>query len=146
VACLTRKGKDLEIVSVCLPQGTVRDVDRAVADVGYPSRSELVRDAIRGLLKSKSELDSLKGHIAGVIILIYDHGASKQVSDVRHAHMDIFISFMHSDLRGRAPTGGGDAHKCCEVLMFSGEASEVREAYNQLRSVRSVEDTTLYVA
>ena len=143
---MTRKGKDLEIVSVCLPQGTVKEVDRAVADVGYPSRSELVRDAIRGLLKSKSELDSLGGHIEGVIILIYDHGASKQVSDVRHAHMDIFISFMHSDLRGRAPTGGGDGHKCCEVLMFSGGASEVREAYNRLRSVRSVEGTTMYIA
>lgn len=143
---MTRKGKDLEIVSVSLPQGTVKDVDRAVADIGYPSRSELVRDAIRGLLKSKSELDSLGGHIEGVIILIYDHGASKQVSDVRHEHMDIFMSFMHSDLRGRAPSGGGDGHKCCEVLMFSGDATEVREAYNQLRSVKSVEDATLYVA
>jgi len=146
VARLTRKGRDLEIVSVSLPQGIVRDVDEAVSDTGYPSRSELVRAAIRGLLKSKAELDAIEGHIEGVIILLYDHAASKQVSDVRHDHMDIFSSFMHSDLGERAQPRGGGGHRCCEVLMFSGDAAEVREAYNGLRSLKSVEDTLLFIA
>jgi hypothetical protein len=60
--------------------------------------------------------------------------------------MDIFSSFMHSDLSERASSKGGNGRMCCEVLMFSGDAAQVREAYNRLRSVKSVEDTLLFVA
>ncbi len=143
---MTRKGKDLEIVSVSLPGGTVREMDRCVVEVGYPSRSELVRDAVKGLLRSKVELESLRGHIEGALILLYDHEAEVAVSDIRHEYMHVFTSFMHSDITCRPGPGGPRPRMCCEVLMFSGDAAQVREAHNRLKGIKHVAEIMVFVA
>ncbi len=143
---MTRKGKDLEIVSVSLPLGTVKEMDRAVEEVGYPSRSELVRDAVKGLLRSKVELESEAGHIEGAIILLYDHEAEVAVSAIRHEHMEVFSSFMHSEITCRRGKAGECPRHCCEVLMFSGEAADVRAAHNRLKGTKHVTEMLVFIA
>jgi metal-responsive CopG/Arc/MetJ family transcriptional regulator len=143
---MTRKGKDIEIISVSLPKKTVDEVDAVIAELGYPSRSELVRDAIRALIKSKEELDKLEGQIEGVLTILYDHRASQEVSNIRHDNMHIFRSFMHSDFSNETCRVGDKGCMCCEVLMFSGDADTVREAYYKLRSIKHVVESTLFVA
>jgi len=143
---MTRKGKDVEIVSVSLPPGTVREMDRAVEEVGYPSRSELVRDAVKGLLRSKVELEAVQGHIEGAIILLYDHDAEVDVGAIRHEHMAVFSSFMHSELTCRQGRGGECPRHCCEVLMFSGDAADVRAAHNKLKGTKHVTEVLVFIA
>jgi len=145
-ARMTRRGKDVEIVSVSLPPGTVREMDRAVKEVGYPSRSELVRDAVKGLLRSKVELEGVQGHIEGAIILLYDHEAEVDVGTVRHEHMAVFTSFMHTELECREGMDGQCPRHCCEVLMFSGDAVDVRSAHNRLKGTKHVTEVLVFIA
>lgn len=143
---MTRKGKDTEIISVSLPESTAREMDRLVADAGYPSRSELVRDAVRGLIQSKLELANLEGTVEGVMILLYDHKASREVSDIRHANMHLIKSFMHTDFDDHSCSVHEKACKCCEVLMFSGDAQDVRRLHDAFRTTKHVEESLVFLA
>jgi len=127
-----------KIVSLSLPDKILADIDNAVENIGYTSRSELVRDAVRGFLREKSEVSKFEGHINGVLMLVYDHECAARVSEVRHKHMSVFKSFMHADF-----DGGDD---CCEVLMFCGEAKDVRNSYNQLSTLVGVKEARIFLA
>lgn len=127
-----------KIVSLSLPINILSDIDSAVSSVGYSSRSELVRDAVRAFLREKAEVAKLEGHINGVLMLVYHHNSAAQVSEVRHHHMGVFKSFMHADF-----DGGDD---CCEVLMFCGEADDVKESYNRLSTIVGVKEARIFLA
>ncbi|NIP33503.1 MAG: ribbon-helix-helix protein, CopG family [Thermoplasmata archaeon] len=143
---MTKKGKATEIISVSLPESTAREVDRLVDEKGYPSRSELVREAVRGLIRADQRLADVDGEVDGVIILLYDHKASREVSDVRHANMHIIKSFMHTDFSDHSCSVHEDACKCCEVLMFSGPAVEVRRVHDAFRTTKHVEESLVFLA
>ena len=134
----TNNSANARVVSLSLPDDILREVDREVREAGYSSRSELVRDAVRCFLKGKEEVSELSGHLDGVMVLVYGHRHAAQVSEVRHRHMSVFKSFMHADF-----DGGDD---CCEVLMFCGDAAEVREAHDSLSTIVGVKLTRLFLA
>jgi len=135
---MAKNVKGAKIVSLSLPDEILKDMDRAVEEIGYTSRSEMVRDAVRAFLREKSEVSKLKGHINGVLMLVYDHECAARVSEVRHKHMGVFKSFMHADF-----DGGDD---CCEVLMFCGEAEELKNSYNQLSTLVGVKEARIFLA
>lgn len=126
------------IVSLSLPDSILGDIDRAAKEIGYTSRSELVRDAVRAFLKEKAEVAKLEGHIDGIMLLVYHHDSAAEVSEVRHRHMGVFKSFMHADF-----DGGDD---CCEVLMFCGEAEGVKASYDQLSALVGVKEARIFLA
>ncbi|MCI0497041.1 MAG: CopG family ribbon-helix-helix protein [Thermoplasmata archaeon] len=127
------------VISISLPTSTVAEMGAALEDMGFVSRSELVRDALREFMREKRSVERLDGKVQGVMVLLYHHDASGRVSDVRHRHREVFRSFTHSDFDSRAAS-------CCEVLLFSGEAKEVTAAYFELKGVRGVLETHIYVA
>jgi len=136
---MTKNNKDLNIVSISLPDRIITDIENALSELGYMSRSELIRDAVREFLREKKKLEDVKGTVEGVITLLYNHDVASKVSEVRHRYLGIFRSFMHSDFNI-------DHCSCCEVLLFSGGASSVRKAYYELKSIKGVDETHIYVA
>jgi metal-responsive CopG/Arc/MetJ family transcriptional regulator len=114
-------------------------MDAAVSDMGYMSRSELIRDAVREFLKENVEIDRIKGTVEGVVTLLYSHDSADKISEARHRNIGIFRSFMHSDF-------DIDDCSCCEVLMFSGDAKAVRKAYYELKAIKGVDEAHIYIA
>lgn len=143
---MTRKGKDTEIISISLPEGVATEVDRLVQDLEYPSRSELVREALRAFIRSNREVEGVEGDVDGVMILLYDHKAAREVGEVRHANMHLFKSFMHTDFEDHSCPVHEDACKCCEVLLFSGDARDVRRVHDRLRTTKHVEESLVFLA
>jgi CopG family nickel-responsive transcriptional regulator len=136
---MTSKGKDIEILSFSLPKKIVNEIDELSKEVGYTTRSELIRDALRSLIRSKVDIDKINGKVEGVIVLLYQHSADNKVSELRHKHMDMIKSFMHTDFRERAS-------KCCDVLIFSGEAPRLRKILYDFEAITNVESVQLFVA
>ena len=143
---MTRKGKGTEIISISLPESTAREVDRMVEEKGYPSRSELVREAVRGLIRAGRLLADEEGAVDGVMILLYDHKASRDVNEVRHDNMHLFKSFIHTDFADHSCSVHENACKCCEVLLFSGPASDVRRVHDAFRTTKHVEESLVFLA
>lgn len=136
---MTSKNKDIEILSFSVPKQAVRDIEELTKEIGYSNRSELIRDAIRLLMKSKVEIDSLEGRVEGVIITLYKHSAEVEVSDIRHKNMDLIKSFMHTDFNERSKT-------CCDVLIFSGESGRIKELAFALEVVKNVNEVKMFLA
>jgi CopG family nickel-responsive transcriptional regulator len=143
---MTKKGKDTEILSISLPEGVASEMDRLVAELDYPSRSELVREAIRDFIRAKREMDGVEGTIDGVMILLYDNKAAREVSEIRHSNMHLFKSFMHTDFADHTCSVHDGACKCCEILLFSGDAEAIRQVHNRFRTTKHVEESLVYLA
>ncbi|UCH89930.1 MAG: CopG family ribbon-helix-helix protein [Thermoplasmata archaeon] len=131
--------KNLNIISISLPEKISQDMDTAVDAMGYMSRSELIRDALREFLKDNVQIERIKGTVEGVVTLLYSHDYADKISEVRHRNTNIFRSFMHSDF-------DIDECSCCEVLMFSGNAKDVRKAYFELKAIKGVDEAHIYIA
>ncbi len=131
--------KETNVISISLPGVTVEEMDSAKSEMGYVSRSELVRDALREFMRKKASLEDMSGVVEGVMIILYDHDSDDRVSSVRHKHKGTIRSFMHSDM-------DIDHAPCCEAMMFSGEAEDVRRMFNELQAVKGVEEAYIFIA
>jgi CopG family nickel-responsive transcriptional regulator len=132
-------GNGTNVISISLPGRTVEAMEKAITEMGYVSRSELVRDALREFMRKKATLEDVEGNVEGVITILYGHDSDDRVSSVRHRHMGAIRSFMHSDF-------SIDHATCCEVMMFSGKASDVRQAFNELKAVKGVDEAYIFIA
>jgi len=133
------KKNGTEIMSFSLPRELVVKLDALSKTIGYSTRSELIRDGVRLLMKEHEKVESLSGRVEGVIIMLYDHSAEMKVSELRHNYTDIFRSYTHSDFDMKS-------HRCCEILVFSGDAERVREAIHGLQAVRNVDELKVFLA
>jgi CopG family nickel-responsive transcriptional regulator len=135
---MKKKSNGTNIISLSLPEKMLAQMDLAAEDIGYTSRSELVRDAVRAFLREKAEVGKLEGHIDGIMLLVYHHDSAARVSEVRHRHMGVFRSFMHADF--------DEGEDCCEVLMFCGDADKVGASYKQLSTLVGVKEARIFLA
>jgi metal-responsive CopG/Arc/MetJ family transcriptional regulator len=136
---MTSRKNGTEILSFSLPKELVRELDATSKAIGYPTRSELIRDGVRLLLKNNEKLDGMEGTAEGVIILIYDHAAENRVSELRHRFTDVFRSYTHCDFEVRST-------RCCEILVFRGGAARVRKAIEGLQAIKKVDEVQVFLA
>jgi CopG family nickel-responsive transcriptional regulator len=136
---MTSNRKGTEILSFSMPGELVGKLDRLSSAIGYSTRSELIRDGVRLLIKNHEKLDGMRSTAEGVIILIYDHSAETRVSELRHRFTDIFRSYTHCDFEIKS-------HRCCEILVFRGEADRVRNVIAGLQAIRNVDEVQVFLA
>jgi CopG family nickel-responsive transcriptional regulator len=136
---MTSKKNGTEILSFSLPSDLVKRLDRLSTAIGYSTRSELIRDGVRLLVKENEKLDGMKGTAEGVIILLYDHAAEHGVSELRHKFTDIFRSYTHCDFEVKN-------HRCCEILVFRGESARVRKMIEGLQAIKNVDEVRVFLA
>ncbi len=137
------KSSDTEIISFSAPKKLAKDIEALTDEIGYTNRSELIRDAVRLLMKSKVDIDGIEGNAEGVIITLYDHSAEMDASDIRHRNMDIIRSFMHTDFSDGQT---GDRKTCCDVLIYSGDAARIKKLAFNLGAIKNVKEVKLFVA
>jgi len=108
------------------------EFDRMITGKGIPSRSEAIEKLIRNsIIEEHWENDSLS-NLAGTITLIYDHEMGElknKLIEVQHDHHTSIISTMHLHL---------DKHKCLEVLVVRGVASEIKKLYEKLSNIKGI--------
>jgi CopG family transcriptional regulator, nickel-responsive regulator len=105
--------------------------DRYIEQLGYPNRSEAVRDLVRDRLV-KEEWEAGESQTVGTITLIYDHHMrelTERLTEHQHRQHDAVISAMHVHL---------DHHNCLEVLAVRGRAGEIQKLADTLISLKGV--------
>ena len=127
---LTRFGISLE-------QGLLKKFDRLIEQKRYASRSEAIRDLIRGSLVQEEE-DS-GGEVAGTITLVYSHDTREltdTLTEIQHHYHSLVISTMHIHL---------DGHNCLEVLVVKGRSVDVKKVAHRLIGTRGVKHGKLSI-
>jgi CopG family transcriptional regulator, nickel-responsive regulator len=118
-------------ISVSLPAGLLRQLDRMAKDKGYDNRSLAVANMIRDHLVEHQRRVGAQ-EIAGTITLVYDHHKPhllEALTDMQHDHGEQIISTLHVHL---------DHHNCLEVLVVRGQAAAIQAMADRLIGLKGV--------
>jgi CopG family transcriptional regulator, nickel-responsive regulator len=121
----------IERVGVSLEKELLGAFDKLIADKGYQSRSEAIRDLIRQQL-SDSRLTDEKAEVVAAVVLVYDHHATaimERLTELQHSHFLKTISSLHVHL---------DHHDCLEVIVLRGKVGEINKMGEKLISIKGV--------
>ncbi len=126
-------GDDVPIVSISLTSNLLGKLDDFMRKRGYSSRSEAVRDAIRGTLSEYDLQRFEKGEITATITVISKHerhDVDERLMRLRHQHDDIVSGNLHIHL--------GQEY-CLEIFITEGEAEKVLDFIGRIRAMRGIQ-------
>ena len=127
-------------IGVSLPKNLLDEFDRIISTRGYSSRSEAIRDAIRNYISEYRWLESEKGEVVGVMVVVYDHnvkGVSDIIIDLQHDYNDIVTSSTHIHL---------NKDQCLELILVKGKMDKIRGLVDRLSATRGVLNVKLITA
>ncbi len=119
-------------IGVSLPKNLLDDFDRIIKNRGYSSRSEAIRDAIRGYIADYKWLESEKGDVIGVLVVVYDHhvkGVSDAIISLQHQFSNIISSNMHIHI---------SEDQCLEIIVVKGNMEEIKKLVDRISATRGV--------
>jgi CopG family nickel-responsive transcriptional regulator len=124
---------------VSIDQDLLENYDRLIAERGYATRSEALRDLIReALIQQKIETQS-EIHALGSLTLVYDHHAShllQEMAQLQHNFHQLILSVMHLHV---------SHDDCMEIIALRGVAAEIAELANGLLSLKGIKNGKLFL-
>lgn len=123
----------IERVSLTIPAELVDELDSAVDEWEYASRSKACRDALRTFLTDLRWQDDPEATYRGTITLIYNHDAqhiTDELLELQHDGADTIIATQHVHV---------DDHLCLETLIVHGSGEVINRLVNRLRSLNGME-------
>ena len=118
-------------ISMSLPYGVLRELDRMVSERGFISRSQAIGDMLHQfLIEHKRERgDNL---MVGTVTLVYDNavaGLQKQLADLQQHHIDEVISSLHVHLM---------RNQTMEVILVQGPVRTLQQIADEMTATRGV--------
>jgi CopG family nickel-responsive transcriptional regulator len=117
---------ELSRIGISLPENLLEKFDVIIKKRGYSSRSEGIRDAIRGYIRYYDWMSDIKGERVATITLAYNHkqrGIENILSEIQHKYLDIIRSTVHVHLENE---------NCVEVIALHGEGNRIKEIFENL--------------
>jgi CopG family transcriptional regulator, nickel-responsive regulator len=118
--------------TISLDENLAAAFDALIAERGYSTRSEAVRDILRSHLQLNEQKRNSKGSCVAALSYIYNHHErelAERLTSIQHAHHDLTISTMHAHL---------DHDECLETVMLKGPVSQVRQFAEEIVAERGV--------
>ncbi|MCU0852087.1 MAG: CopG family ribbon-helix-helix protein [Thermoplasmata archaeon] len=118
----------MTIVSMSVPDDLLRRFDEMMADKGFRSRSDAMRESMRSFV-DEAEWESAEGENQVVITMVYDEiGPRGELSVLQHRYEEIQM-MLHLHIE----TG-----QCMEVFIARGQTNRLREILSKIRKVKGV--------
>jgi metal-responsive CopG/Arc/MetJ family transcriptional regulator len=125
----------MEIISISLDKDTLSELDRIQGQLGFRSRSRLIRATAASLLNEYRALESLKGHTDAVFMVTYRSAEKHGISDLLHDFEDTIKTVIHQHHVGI----------CLEVLIVCADAGRIRELFALLKKDKGVRSVSCSV-
>lgn len=119
-------------ITITIDDDLAAELDRMIAQRGYPNRSEAIRDLARAGMKEMAVAAGDLTDCVGVLSYVYDHEArdlARRLTRSHHHHHDISVASLHVHL---------SADRCLEVSILRGKTNEVQHFADAITSQRSV--------
>jgi CopG family nickel-responsive transcriptional regulator len=121
----------MQRVTMSLDDALAAAFDVLIAEQGYTSRSEAMRDQLRRAVEAR-RIDQAQGACVANLSFVYNHhirALAQRLTEIAHDHHDLIISTMHVHL---------DHENCLETTVLKGETVRVRALADSLRAERGV--------
>jgi len=113
--------------------------DNSIAERGYTTRSEALRDLIRDDLVRR-RLETEPNVVAlGSLTLVYDHHATnlqQEMTTIQHNFQNLVVSVLHVHI---------NHNDCLEVLALRGAAGDIKKLADSLLSLKGVKHGNLFI-
>ena len=129
----------MERFTISLDEALAQQFDALIAARGYSSRSEAVRDLIRGAIEGDRQRDPPSGHCVGNLSYVFNHHQrelAERLTGLQHEHHDLTVAAMHSHL---------DHENCLESVILKGPTAAVRQFADALMAQSGVRHGQLNV-
>ena len=129
----------MERFTISLDEALAQQLDALIAARGYSSRSEAVRDLIRGAIEGDRQRDPPSGHCVGNLSYVFNHHQrelAERLTGLQHEHHDLTVAAMHSHL---------DHENCLESVILKGPTAAVRQFADALMAQSGVRHGQLNV-
>lgn len=130
---------DIIRFGVSIDRDLLEHYDRLIAERGYATRSEALRDLIReALIQQKVEMQTDTPAL-GSLTLVYDHHASNllaEMTGLQHRYHDLILSVMHLHI---------SHNDCMEMIALHGAVPEIVELANALLSLKGIKNGKLFL-
>jgi CopG family nickel-responsive transcriptional regulator len=103
----------MTIISISLPEDSVRSLEMIQQSLGLSGRSEAVRASIRIAEAEMKDTEELEGEVEGVLIVVHNTHGDKWIGMLQHKYESIIRTQLHSHLQNR---------KCLEVMILSSDS------------------------
>lgn len=124
--------QDLSRIGVSLPENLLEKFDEIITKRGYSSRSEGIRDAIRGYIRYYDWMSEVHGERIGILSMTYDHsqrGVVTSLLDTGHEFSGITRSSVHVHI---------SHDECMEVLLLQGDGKEIKAVAEKIIALKGV--------
>lgn len=118
----------MEIISISLDKDTLAELKQTQAQLGFGSRSKLLRAAISSLLNEYRLMENRRGHMDAVFTLTYREADKDRISDLLHSFDDCVKTTIHQHHEGI----------CLEILVVCADAARQRELFGLLKKGKGV--------
>lgn len=129
--------QDLARIGVSLPENLLVKFDEIINKRGYSSRSEGIRDAIRGYIRYYEWMSEVEGERVGILSMTYDHshrGLITSLMDLQHDFSHIIRSSVHVHI---------SHEECMEVLILRGDGKDVKAVAEKIMALKGVNNVKL---
>ena len=125
------KTKLVDRISISLPEDLHAELDLMVAERGFDSRSQAIKDMLRQhLVEHKTQTGNQV--MVGTITLLYNNatkGLQKTLADLQYQHLDEVISSLHVHL---------EDNQTMEVILVQGPVQTLQKIGNAMITQRGV--------
>jgi CopG family nickel-responsive transcriptional regulator len=115
----------MTIVSVSLNDEYTDMLDSIQKAYGLKGRSEAMRASITAAMNEIKEMDSLKGVVEGVLIIVRGNHADPWMIQIQAKYQGVIKTQMHSHLKDQ---------KCLEVMVISCDAKVLESMMADIRA------------
>ena len=122
----------MQRVTFSLADDLAEAFDSLVAERGYASRSEAVRDLVRAAVDARDVAADPEGPCVAALSYVYDHATrdlAGRLTAIGHDHHDLVVATMHVHL---------DHRDCLETQVLKGSAAAVRALADRTLAERGV--------
>jgi len=130
---------DIIRFGVSIEQDLLENYDRLIAERGYATRSEALRDLIReALIQQRIDMKSDTPAL-GSLTLVYDHHAGnllQEMTHIQHNFHELILSVMHLHV---------SHDDCMEVIALRGVVADIVKLANGLLSLKGVKNGKLFL-
>ncbi|MFC6792939.1 nickel-responsive transcriptional regulator NikR [Methylobacterium komagatae] len=121
----------MQRITITIDDELLDAIDRLCERRGYGSRSEAVRDLVRGAVAPVQTTDAKDAPCYGALSYVYDHGTrdlARRLTDEGHHH-GVSIASLHVHL---------NADDCLEVAVLKGSAAAMQAYADSVTTQRGV--------
>lgn len=125
------KTKPVDRISISLPEDLHAELDLMVAERGFESRSQAIKDMLRQHLV-EHKVQTGKQVMVGTITLLYNNASSglqKTLADLQYQHVNEVISSLHVHLMD---------NQTMEVILVQGPVQLLQRIANAMITQRGV--------